>query len=78
MLLLTIIGLYRGPMEDFVIKGWHVLASAIGLAFYCGILTQRVKGLENWRLEIRQDVNGIFKQLRHIESLIKKGAEEEE
>lgn len=58
---------------DFVVKGWQILISITALAFYSGMLTQRVINLEKWRAEIREDIHQVFEQIRKVESLIKEG-----
>lgn len=49
---------------------------AVAVIFHSGMITQRVVHLEEWRSELRHDIDGIFSSLRAIQSdIAKKGSD---
>lgn len=51
-----------------------LFGSAITLAFYCGTLSQRVSGLEQWRQEVRDEFTRLHDAIRKVGELITNGS----
>lgn len=55
-------------METWI--GPAAVLFALGVVFHAGILAQRVTHLEEWRAELRKDLDAFHAALRRIELLI--------